>query len=120
MTDERYTEVKPEPESEAAILDRQSSAEAAQVQTPDYSYGFNQEPLEQQAVRGSSGGGSYYATATSVSATGDKTITDCPFAPKYARCIATRGYTTPSISIGAGTGSTGSMIEIDPETACLS
>lgn len=63
-------------------------------------------------TRGGSGGGSYYATATSVASTGDKTITGCPFTPTYARCTATRGYTTPSISIGCATENPGSMIGI--------
>jgi hypothetical protein len=75
---------------------------------PGYS---DEKMLMASQIRGSSGG-RYYATATSVSATGNKTITGCPFTPTYARCTATRGYNPPSISIGAGTANPGSMIAI--------
>lgn len=74
--------------------------------------GYSDEKMLIGAQTRGGAGGSYYATATSVSATGDKTITGCPFTPKYARCTATRGYTTPSISIGCATGNPGSMIGI--------
>lgn len=115
MNDERYIEVKSEESGGTeAVVDRQSTQSQTDTSVPDYAYGRNQEPLDGPiAVRGlTAGGGSYYATATSVAATGDLTITGCPFAPTYARVTATRGYTTPSISIGCATANPGSIIGI--------
>lgn len=113
MSDSRYIEVKePTDEATKVTVDSQSSLPTPEPINSDYSYGRNQEPLDgNTAVRGMSGG-TYFATATSVSATGDKTITGCPFVPKFARCTAVVGltFTAPSVSVGAATGNPGSYV----------
>ena len=110
--DDRYKEVTEEPKEDSVITDKQSEQAQPDTSVPVYDYGRNQEPLDGAlAVRGGSAGGSYYATATSVAATGNLTVTGCPFTPTYARVTAMRGYSgCVSTSVGAATASPGSMV----------
>jgi hypothetical protein len=108
--DDRYVTVS-EKEPETVTVDKQSSEPVLNTSTPDYDYGRNQEPLDGTiAVRGGAGGGSQYATATTRSATGDLTITGCPFTPKYVRVDAHMGFVgCTSTSAGWSSGGVGSI-----------
>lgn len=83
--DERYVEVKDEKDSESVTLDSQSTSELPSTETSDYSYGFNQEPLERQAVRGLSGASSsrFFYNVSHATGGGTITVTGCPFTPTY-------------------------------------
>lgn len=107
MTDERYISVKEEPSNEPSVtLDKQSTQSHPDTSVPDYAYGRNQEPLDGAiAVRGMAGGRTY-CTAFDLSATGDQTITGCPFAPTSVRVDGFNGYTgfiTASAGFSNGT-----------------
>lgn len=83
-TDERYVEVKDETESESVKLDSQSTSEAPKLTTADYSYGFSQEQLDPQAVRGSrssSSSGAFFYGISHFTGSGTITVTGCPFTP---------------------------------------
>jgi hypothetical protein len=108
--DDRYLEVKEVSGNDETYLDKQSTTLQPDVVTSDYSYGRNQEPLDPQSVRGSTTQ-RHYQTVVSVSATGNLTITGCPFTPKYVRVTAVRGFTgCTSQSFGSATASPGSVV----------
>lgn len=85
-TDSRYTEVSEEKLTEVVTVDKQSTMEAPVASTSDYSYGFNQEPLDgSQAVRNMGGsnvsGGAFFTGVSHTTGYGTITVTGCPFTP---------------------------------------
>lgn len=104
--DDRYVTVKEESDQEAPKIDSQSTQVVQDTVVPDYTYGRNQEPLDAViAVRGASSGAlKIFAKSTSVSSTGNETITGCPFTPTYAKITAVNGFTgCISVCVGCGT-----------------
>lgn len=83
-TDERYVEVKDEKDTESVKVDSQSTSELPSTSTADYSYGFNQEQLEAQAIRGISSGKTWTSgvvTRLGTAGTGNWSVTGVGFKP---------------------------------------
>ena len=92
-TDERYVTVKEESPGSEPVLDNQSKADIVVSDQPDYSYGFSEEQLESQAIRGSSSssGGSWTSGVVKIESSfgnADYQITGLGFKPRVVQCFA--------------------------------